>query len=63
MPSAAPRGPVYADDALADYLPADAGAVYSINVRQTLESPAGRRLAGPLRQFLDKEKSDHPWVD
>jgi hypothetical protein len=58
-----PAGAVFADDALADYLPADAGAVYTLDVRRTLESPAGRRVVGPLRLFLDKEKGNHPWID
>ena len=55
--------PVFAADALADYLPDDAGAVYSLNLRQTLESPVGRRLADPMRRFLDTEKGNHPWID
>ena len=61
--SVRPAGPVFADDALADYLPADAGAVYTLDERRTLEAPAGRRLAGAIRPFLDKEKGDHPWID
>ncbi len=56
-------GPVFAADALADYLPDDAGAVYTLNLRRTLESPAGRRLADPMRRFLDTEKGNHPWID
>ncbi len=58
-----PTGPAFAADALADYLPADAGAVYTLTLRQTLASPAGRRLADPMRSFLDTEKGSHPWMD
>ena len=62
-PTVLPSGPAFAADALADYLPADAGAVYTLNLRQTLESTGGRRLADPMRRFLDTEKNNHPWMD
>jgi hypothetical protein len=62
-PTVAADAPAFAADALADYLPPDAGAVYTVNQRQTLNSPAGRKLAGPIHQFLDKEKTFHPWLD
>ena len=62
-PTVRPTGPVFAADALADYLPANAGAVYTLNLRQTLASPAGRRLADPMRRFLATEKGSHPWMD
>lgn len=61
--SVRPTGPAFADDALDGYLPPDAGAVYTLNPRPALDTPAGRRLAVPMRQFLEKEKADHPWVD
>ena len=61
-PSVRPA-PAFADDALEGYLPADAGAVYTLDVRRILAAPSGRRLAGPLRSFLDREKGDHAWID
>ena len=62
-PAGAPAAPAFADGALDDYLPPDAGAVYTINPRQALETPAGRRLAEPLRRFLEGEKTVRPWLD
>src|SRR5437660_205631 len=53
----------FADGALVDYLPPDAGAVYSIDQRRLLDSPAGRRLAVPLQQFADRLRAEHPWMD
>ena len=59
----ADAAPTFAADALADYVPPDAGAVYTINQRQALDTPAGRRLAAPLRRFLEGEKTVRPWLD
>ena len=55
--------PIFADGALDGYLPPDAGAVYTLNLRQALATPAGRRLAAPLRRFLEGERTVRPWLD
>ncbi len=60
---AAEAAPVFADGALDGYLPPDAGAVYTLNLRQAFATPAGRELAGPLRRFLEGEKTVRPWLD
>jgi hypothetical protein len=57
-----PPGPAFADDALADYLPEEAGAVYALNQREARASSTGQRLLGSLRQLLDKEKVYQPWM-
>jgi hypothetical protein len=60
---AAEAASALAGDALADYLPPDVGAVYAVDGRRLLDAPAGRRLAGPLAQFLESQKIDHPWLN
>jgi hypothetical protein len=52
----------YAADALDEYLPEDAGAVYVLNQREALKTRSGRSLLASLRQFLDKEKIYQPWL-
>ncbi len=62
-PAEAAAGPAFADGALDGYLPPDAGAVYTIHLRQALETPAGRGLVAPLRRFLEGEGTVRPWLD
>ncbi len=62
-PTEAAPAPAFADGALDGYLPPDAGAVYTIDLRQALATPAGRGLAAPLRRFLEGEGTVRPWLD
>jgi hypothetical protein len=49
--------------ALADYLPEKAGGVLTLNLRQTLDSPAGRQyLRGPFQQIVRRGAEAHPWM-
>jgi hypothetical protein len=49
--------------ALADYLPERAGGVLTLNLRQTLDSPAGRQyLRGRFQQIVRRGAETHPWM-
>jgi hypothetical protein len=53
----------YSSDALADYIPADAGAVLSFDVRQLREAPLVRGPLGePLHQLVSRSEWELPWV-
>jgi hypothetical protein len=59
---AQPADVIFAADALDGYLPADAGAVYTLNQRKALDAPAGRRLLVPLGRLLEKESTYQSWL-
>ena len=57
------RAVAFAPGALAEYWPENAGGVLTLNLRQMLDSPAGRQyLRGRFRQIIRRGEATHPWM-